>query len=270
LESRKNSCPPKTELSNKSISSELLIEYLSGIKGRVGIAFSGGADSTYLLRIAKDACRGRVVPFLLVSPFLSERERTWAHRVADEIGITFRELHWQPFDFHCIWGNGKDRCYYCKYVMYSKLWSVCREYGISNLLDGTQLDDIGSDRPGLKAIRELSVKIPLVYCNLNKNNIRILSYKLCLPTWDRRSQSCLATRVAEGTFITQNLLEKIENAEELLRDFNIRNAKLRVDANRTHLEILEEERFYVEGRWPEIKGHLQDIGFHYLYLGIKV
>lgn len=257
-------------MNNKSIGSELLIEYLSSIKGRVGVAFSGGVDSTYLLRMAKDACHGQVVSFLLVSPFLSKRERTWAYRVADEIGVPFRELHWQPFDFHCIWKNGIDRCYYCKYVMYSKLWCVCREHGISNLLDGTQLDDMGSGRPGFKAIRELSVKIPLVYCNLNKNNIRILSYKLCLPTWDRSSHSCLATRVATGTFITPNLVEKIESAEELVRNLHIRNAKFRVNGSRVYLEVLEEERLYVEGQWRKIKGLLQNIGFNYLYLRTKI
>ena len=249
---------------NKSSSSELLIEYLSSIKGGVGIAFSGGVDSTYLLRISRDACPGQVVPFLLVSPFLSRKERTWACNIADEIGMPLREVPWHPFDFHCIWKNGSDRCYYCKYVMYQKLWSICREYGISNLLDGTQLDDLSSDRPGLKAIQELSVKIPLVYCNLNKNNIRILSAKLCLPTWDRLSQSCLATRVVTGTFITQNLVEKIESAEELLTDLQMENTKLRVKGNRAYLEVSEEERLDVEGQWTKIKGFLQNIGFHYL------
>jgi uncharacterized protein len=154
--------------------------------------------------------------------------------------------------------------------MYQKLWSICREYGISNLLDGTQLDDLSSDRPGLKAIQELSVKIPFVYCNLNKNNIRILSAKLCLPTWDRLSQSCLATRVVTGTFITQNLVEKIESAEELLTDLQMENTKLRVKGNRAYLEVSEEERLDVEGQWTKIKGFLQNIGFHYLYLRIKV
>jgi uncharacterized protein len=229
LESLKNSYQPKTKFDQQIKQPEvLLIEYLSSMKGGVGIAFSGGVDSTYLLRIARDACTSQVVPFLLVSPFLSRREQTWAHNIADEIGMPLREVPWHPFDFHCIWKNGSDRCYYCKYVMYQKLWSICREYGISNLLDGTQLDDLSSYRPGLKAIQELSIKIPLVYCNLDKNNIRMLSSKLCLPTWDRPSQSCLATRVVTGTFITQNLIEEIESAEELLMDFQIENAKLRI------------------------------------------
>jgi uncharacterized protein len=248
-------------VNNKSSSSELLIGYLSSIKGGVGIAFSGGVDSTYLLRIVRDACPGQVVSFLLVSPFLSRKERTWAHRIADEIGMPLREVSWHPFDFHCIWKNGSNRCYYCKYAMYHELWSVCREHGISNLLDGTQLDDLKSDRPGLKAIQELSVKIPLVYCNLNKNNIRRLSAKLCLPTWDRPSQSCLATRVVTGTFITQNLIKKIESAEELLTDLQMENTKLRVKGNRAYLEVSEEERLDVEGQWTKIQDFLQNIGF---------
>jgi uncharacterized protein len=252
-------------LINKSSSSELLIEYLSSIKGGVGVAFSGGVDSTYLLRIARDACPGQVVSLLLVSPFLSRKERTWAHRIADEIGMPLREVPWHPFDFHCIWENGSNRCYYCKYAMYHELWSVCREHGISNLLDGTQLDDLESDRPGLKAIQELSVKIPLVYCNLNKNNIRRLSAKLCLPTWDRPSHSCLATRVVTGTFITQNLIKKIESAEELLTDLQMENTKLRVKGNRAYLEVSEEERSDVERQWTKIQDFLQNIGFYYLY-----
>jgi len=257
-------------LINKSRSSKLLIEYLSSIKGGVGIAFSGGIDSTYLLRIAREACPGQVVPFLLVSPFLSGRERSWAHRIADGIGMPLREVPWHPLDFHCIRENGSNRCYYCKYVMYHELWSVCREHEISNLLDGTQLDDLKSDRPGLKAIHELSVKIPLVYCNLNKNNIRRLSAKLCLPTWDRPSQSCLATRVVTGTFITENLIEKIESAEELLTDLQMKNTKLRVKGNRAYIEVSEEERLDIEGQWKRIKSFLQNIGFHYLYVRDKV
>ena len=255
---------------NKSSSSELLIEYLSSMKGGVGIAFSGGVDSTYLLRIARDACSGQVVPFLLVSPFLSGKERKWAHSIADEIGLPLKEVPWYPFDFHCIWENGSDRCYYCKYAMYHELWSVCRKHGISNLLDGTQLDDLNSDRPGLKAIHELSVKIPLAYCNLNKNNIRILSAKLCLPTWDRSSQSCLATRVFTGTFITKNLIKKIVSAEELLTDLQMENIKLRVEGNSAYLEVSEKERLDVEGQWTKIQDFLQNIGFRYLYLRIKV
>ena len=240
------------------------------MKGAVGIAFSGGVDSTCLLRIARDACPGQVVPFLLVSPFLSRRERKWAHSIADEIGLPLREVPWYPFDFHCIWENGSNRCYYCKYVMYQKLWSICREYGISNLLDGTQLDDLSSDRPGLKAIQELSIKIPFVYCNLNKNNIRILSAKLCLPTWDRLSQSCLATRVVTGTFITQNLVEKIESAEELLTDLQMENTKLRVKGNRAYLEVSEEKWLDIEGQRTKIQYFLQNIGFQYLYVKPKL
>jgi len=257
-------------LINKSSSSELLIEYLSSIKGGVGIAFSGGVDSTYLLRIARDACVGQVVPFLLVSPFLSGKERKWAHSIADEIGLPLREVPWYPFDFHCIWENGSNRCYYCKYAMYHELWSICREYGISNLLDGTQVDDLSSDRPGLKAIHEFSVKIPLVYCNLNKNNIRRLSARLYLPTWDRPSQSCLATRVVTGTFITKNLIKKIESAIEFLTDMQMENTKLHVAGNSAYLEVSEKERLDVEGQWTKIQGFLQNIGFRYLYLRIKV
>ena len=254
---------------NKSSSYELLIEYLGSIKGGVGIAFSGGVDSTCLLRIARDACPGKVVAFLLVSPFLPRRERIWAYNIANEIGMPLSEVPWHPFDYYCIWKNGSDRCYYCKYVMYQKLWSICREYGISNLLDGTQLDDLRKDRPGLKAIKELSIKIPLVYCNLNKNNIRILSAKLCLPTWDRPSQSCLATRVVTGTLLTQNLVEKIEFAEDLLTDLQMENIKLSVNKNRAYLEVSEEERLDLEGQWTKIKGLLQNIGFDYLCNRIK-
>jgi len=257
-------------LINKSRSSELLIEYLSSMKGGVGIAFSGGVDSTYLLRIARDACPGQVVPFLLVSPFLSGKEQTWAHSIADRIGMPLKEVPWYPFDFHCIRENGSDRCYYCKYAMYHELWSVCREHGISNLLDGTQLDDLNNDRPGLKAIQELSVKKPLVYCNLNKNNIRRLSAKLCLPTWDRPSQSCLATRVVTGTFITKKLIKKIESAEKFLTDMQMENTKLHVEGNSAYLEVSEEERLDVEGQWTKIQGFLQNIGFRYFDLRIKV
>lgn len=255
---------------NKSRSSELLIEYLGSLKGGVGIAFSGGLDSTYLLRIAREVCLGQVLSFLLVSPFLSSRERSWAHGIADGIGMPLMEVPWHPLDFHCIRENGSSRCYYCKYAMYNELWSVCREHEILNLLDGTQLDDLKSDRPGIKAIQELSVKIPLVYCNLNKNNIRRLSNELSLPTWDRPSYSCLATRVVTGTFITKNLIEKIEAAEEFLTYLQMKNTKLSVKGNIAYLEVSEEERPDLEEKWKKIKGFLQNMGFYHLYMREKV
>lgn len=221
LESLKSSCRVSIKIDKQNNSAELLRKYLGRIQGRVGIAFSGGVDSTYLTRMAKDACVGPVVPFLLVSPFLAGREHVRACRVVDKIGLLLRKVTWNPFEFHSITKNGLDRCYHCKYAMYKRLWTECREYGISNLLDGTQLDDMGSDRPGLRAIQRLRVKTPLADCKLNKDMIRNLSAEMSLPTWDMPSQSCLATKVSVGTVLTVDLLKRIESAEDFPMDLEM-------------------------------------------------
>ena len=247
---------------------ELLRKYLGRIEGGVGIAFSGGVDSTCLLKMVQESCAGPVVPFLLVSPFLPERERKWAYSVTNRIGLSLREVSWNPFEFHNIIKNGEDRCYYCKYAMYRELWSICHEAGLSNLLDGTQQDDLNKDRPGLRAIHELSVKTPLAYCKLGKNKIRILSARLCLPTWGQPSQSCLATRVVAGTIIRADLLEKIEVSEDFLIGLGVESARFYVQGDGAYLHIAEEYKSVVERHWGEIQEFSLKKGFKNLFLSV--
>lgn len=241
--------------------------YLGKIKGGVGIAFSGGVDSTCLLKMAQDFCAGPVVPFLLVSPFLPERERKWACSITNKLGLLLREVSWNPFEFHNIIKNGEDRCYHCKYAMYRKLWLICHKVGLSNLLDGTQWDDLNKARPGLRAIHELSVKTPLAYCKLGKDKIRILSAILSLPTWDKPTQSCLATRVVTGTIIRSDLLEKIGVLEDFLMGLGIESLKFYVQGDRAYLYIAKGYRSVIEKRWTEIQKNFLKRGFKNLFLG---
>ena len=257
----------KTGAMSDDIHYELLREYLGKIEGGIGIAFSGGVDSTYLLKMALESCAGPVIPFLLVSSFLPERERKWAYSVANKIGLPLREVPWNPFEFHNIIKNREDRCYCCKYTIYRKLWSICHKAGLSNLLDGTQQDDLNRDRPGLRAIHELSVKTPLAYCKLDKNKIRMLSAKLGLPTWDRPSESCLATRVASGTIIRSDLLKKIEASEDFLMGcLKIESARFYVQGDRAYLHIAEGYKSVVERHWGEIQTFSLEKGFKNLFL----
>jgi len=262
----KEGCLGKTGAVSGDIYCESLREYLGKIRGGLGIAFSGGVDSTYLLKMALESCAGPVIPFLLVSSFLPERERKWAYSVTNRIGLSLREVPWDPFEFHNIIKNRDDRCYYCKYAMYRELWSICHEAGLSNLLDGTQQDDLKKNRPGLRAIHELSVKTPLAYCKLGKNNIRMLSARLGLPTWDRPIESCLATRVVAGTIIRSDLLEKIEASEDFIMGLKIESARFYVQGDRAYLHVAEGYKPVVERHWGEIQKFSLGKGFKNLFL----
>ena len=206
---------------------------------RIGVAFSGGVDSSYLLYAAKAAgCDVRA--YLIKSQFQPQFEIEDAVRLADTVGVP---LTVGTLDALCdpnVASNPPDRCYYCKSAILGKLWELARADGIEVLFDGSNADDDEADRPGMRAQREQGVVSPLRECGLTKSDIRRLSKQAGLFTHDKPSYACLATRVPAGTHITEDILRKIEYAEGALfgmgfSDFRIRfmtpdGAKLQMPA----------------------------------------
>lgn len=203
---------------------ELLRRQLRGYR-RVGVAFSGGADSSLLLRAAVAALGGENVLALYVRSCLQtrkeeERAVSWPQR--HMCSVRLRLIDVQPLDWQDFTVNPPERCYYCKRRSYSRLLELLtEEEGIEVLLDGTNADDRQqgeAGRPGLRAITELAVQTPLADCGLSKAEVRELSRELSLDTWEQPSGSCLATRIPAGVTITAARLQQVAAMEQMLAD----------------------------------------------------
>ena len=194
---------------------------------RVAIAFSGGVDSAYLLYAASKYAM-QVKAYYVNTVFQPQFELDDAKRLAKELGAEMQVLEADVLHDPAIVSNPADRCYHCKKKLFSHILKAAREDGFSVLLDGTNASDEASDRPGMRAIAELSVRSPLRECGLTKNAIRQLSREAGLFTHDKPAYACLATRIPVGEMITAEKLQRTELAEDYLtalgfRDFRVRS-----------------------------------------------
>ncbi len=192
----------------------------------LALAFSGGVDSAYLLNEALQY-GVRVRAYYVKTAFQPQFELDDAKRLAQELNADMRILQLDILGDGTITGNPPNRCYFCKKRLFSAISNAAREDGFHMLIDGTNASDDSSDRPGMKALRELSVYSPLRKCGLTKDEIRRLSRQAGLFTWDKPAYACLATRIPSGEKITAEKLQKTEAAEDFLfslgfRDFRIR------------------------------------------------
>lgn len=224
---------------------------------KVALAFSGGVDSAYLL-YAATASGADVTAYYVHSAFQPTFEQEDAERLARELGAKLRIL---PLDVLCddtITANPAHRCYHCKKRIFTAIVQAAQADGYSLLIDGTNASDDDSDRPGIRALRELSVRSPLRECGITKAQVRALSREANLFTWDKPAYACLATRIPTGERITAEKLTRTEQAEQFLqslgfRDFRVRllgeSAKLQVRAEQLPL-LLEKRQDILEGLRP--------------------
>ena len=219
---------------------------------RIAVAFSGGADSSYLLYAAKAAgCAVRA--YFIKTQFQPRFELDDAVRIADLTGIP---LTVGTFDILCdpnIVNNPSDRCYYCKKAILSKLRELALEDGLTVLCDGTNADDDESDRPGMRAQRELGIISPLRNYGITKADVRRLSKQAGLFTHDKPSYSCLATRIPSGTVITGDILEKIEHAENALFSMGFSDFRVRlIPPNSARIQMTDRQ-------WDTTASHRKEI-----------
>lgn len=207
---------------------------------KVAVAFSGGVDSSYLLYAAKQYAK-EVRAYYVSAEFQPRFEYEDAMRLAKEIGAQVSVIKLSALEIPKVAENPADRCYYCKQGIFGAIWKAAREDGFSVLLDGTNASDDAGDRPGMKALLELSVRSPLRECNLTKAQIRELSKEAGLFTWDKPAYACLATRIPTGEVITKEKLADTEAAEEHLFSLGFTDFRVRMRGRQALIQLREEQ-----------------------------
>jgi uncharacterized protein len=248
-------------------------EKLKGIirpLGRVLVAFSGGVDSTLLLKVCIDVLgKENVLAFIGSSPVHPERETREAVNIAQQLGadcVVVKAVEMENINFT---SNPKNRCYHCKSGLLDQAWQIAREHGCNNIVEGSNVDDEGDFRPGSRAVTEKGVLSPLRAAGLTKREIRELSQMLALPTHDKPSLACLASRVPYGTTITKDVLKMIELSEEFLKGLGLRQVRARYHGEVARIEVEDKNIATVMQHRDEIYEGLRVVGFTYVALDLK-
>ena len=238
--------------------------------GCVAVAFSGGVDSTFLLKAAHSALGDRAVAVTAQAASVPERELREAQAFCKDAGIRQILVDVDQLAIAGFAENPPDRCYICKRALFSELIRTAKEHGFPYVAEGTNTDDTGDYRPGLRAIAELQVKSPLLEAGLSKAEIRALSKEMGLPTWDKPSLACLATRFAYGDTITKEKLSRVEKAEEKLLELGFRQVRVRVQGQTARIETDPAEfgRLLQPAAAALVNRELQALGFQYVSLDL--
>jgi uncharacterized protein len=215
--------------------------------GRAAVAYSGGVDSTYLLAIAVDTLgHDNVLALTVASELIPAREVTLAQEMASRLGVKHQILSFQALAVPAIVANPPDRCYFCKLEVLQRIATVAAAQGFPLLVHGANRDDQHDYRPGTRAAAELGAQAPLDESGLTKTEIRDLSRRRGLPTWDHPSQACLASRVPYHTPLTAETLRRIQAAEEYLRDhLGVQALRVRDHFPVARIEVLPDD-------WPAL------------------
>ncbi len=196
--------------------------------GSAIVAYSGGVDSTYLAFIANQELGKQALAITAISASLAPRELSNAKELAESLNLRHRTVETNELDNPQYTENTPLRCYFCKQELYTHLERIAKEEGIAWIVSGTNMDDLGDFRPGIKAARNHKiVRNPLVEVGLNKSEIRTLAQEIGLPNWDKPAQACLSSRIPYGQTVTVQELSQIAKAEEFLQDLNLHQVRVR-------------------------------------------
>lgn len=248
---------------------EELREILRGLDGCV-IGFSGGVDSTLLFALAHEVLGDRAVAVTATSETYPQRELKEATALAKSIGGRHLVVASEELDIPGFAENPPNRCYHCKSELFTKLRAIAGEEGLPHVLDGSNLDDRGDYRPGKQAAWELNVRSPLDEAGLTKEDIRVLSKEMGLPTWDKPAFACLSSRFPYGTTITREKVTQVGRAEESLRDLGLRIIRVRHHDAVARIELGPEEFTRVtNGLRDEVVLLVKEAGYTYVALDLQ-
>ena len=239
-------------------------------RGSAAIAFSGGVDSTFLIKVAHEVLGDKLIAVTATSSTYPDRELKEAIKYAEEMGVKHIIISSEELEIEGFASNPKNRCYYCKKELFTKIKEVAIKNGVEYVFDGSNLDDTGDYRPGMQAAKELEVVSPIKEAGLTKNDIRELSKKLKLPTWNKPSFACLSSRFPYGNKITLPKLKMVDRAEQFLLDMGIKQVRVRHHGEIARIEVSPEERelFFNVDIMDKIGKEFKNIGFTYVTLDI--
>ena len=239
--------------------------------GQVIIAYSGGTDSAYLAWAAVQALRDNAVAITADSASIPASHKRDAEAFARQYGIRHEYIETFEFENPDYVRNDKNRCFHCKDELFTRLDAVCLERGIENVVYGVNVDDLGDWRPGQGAAKAHNVKAPLVEAGLTKAEIRELSRRAGLPTWDRPASACLSSRIPYGTEVTKERIKTVEDGEEALKALGFRQFRTRFHGDLVRIEVAVEE--LPKALQPEMAARFVEIfkplGFHYVTLDLQ-
>ncbi len=237
--------------------------------GSVLVAFSGGADSAFLLKVCKDVLTDKAVAVTAKSPSFPGSELRKAKDLAKKISVRHIIIETDELSIREYRMNPVNRCYYCKTGLFSKLKKIAEQNKLNYVLDGTNYDDIQDFRPGRKAGIEQGVRSPLAEAEFTKKEIRKASKLLNLETWDKPSYACLSSRFPYGTEITKKRLKIIEKSEEIIKSLGIRQLRVRYHNDVARIEILKKDFPLAIKHSEMINSALKKLGFKYVALDLK-
>lgn len=241
-------------------------------KEDVIVAFSGGADSSLLLKLACDAARQnetKVYAVTVQTMLHPKSDLAAAGRVAKETGAVHKILKIDELRETGIEKNPADRCYRCKKGIFLKIRQLAKELGVSVILEGTNEDDLHQYRPGIRALKELEIISPLAECGINKAEIRQLAKDLGLSVAERPASPCLATRLPYGTRITYDILEKIEAGEDYIRSLGCYNVRLRVHGDTVRIEVDSKDILKLVEQRESVTRYIKNLGFLYCTVDLE-
>nr|WP_319491308.1 ATP-dependent sacrificial sulfur transferase LarE [uncultured Desulfobacter sp.] len=247
-----------------------LLDLLNDSSG-IAIAFSGGADSAFLLAAARIAGVKRIMPVTVVSDFFTANEEERAVRLGAYLGASSIFIPADILDDDKVARNTDRRCYFCKLFLFSKVAAVAKERGVNVLLHGANMDDLQEIRPGMEAARELGFRSPLVDVRFSKKQIRACSKMLGLETWNLPAQSCLATRIPQGDVITKEKLKRVELAEACLHGLGIDQVRVRYHGDLARIEANpgELQRFVDPNLRGKMVQGVKRAGFRFVSLDLE-